>query len=291
MGFDWNRARAFLVTAEEGSFSAAARALGMAQPTLGRQVVALEQELSVLLFDRVGRRLVLTEAGSDLLEHVRAMGDAASRLSLVASGKSSSLEGRVSISATEAFAIHLLPPMIRKIRETHPGLTLEISATNEVADLLRREADIAIRNVRPDREDLMARKVLEMQGSFYATTGYLDSIGRPADPHAFSRADFIGWGPNDELMYFLNGLGFSLTADNFPLQTESHPTSWAMVQAGLGIGVMAEYIAARTPGVEPILPDMQPIPFPVWLVTHRELHTSRRLRAVFDILAECFAEL
>ena len=92
--FDWNRARAFLVTAEEGSLSAAARALGMAQPTLGRQVSALESELGVILFERAGRGLALTQSGLELVEHVRAMGDAATRVSLTASGQSQSIEGR-----------------------------------------------------------------------------------------------------------------------------------------------------------------------------------------------------
>ncbi len=93
--FDWNRARAFLVTAEEGSLSAAARALGLAQPTLGRQVDALEEELGVVLFERVGRGLTLTPSGLELLEHVRGMGEAATRVSLAAAGQSESIEGKV----------------------------------------------------------------------------------------------------------------------------------------------------------------------------------------------------
>jgi DNA-binding transcriptional LysR family regulator len=150
--FDWNRARAFLVTAEEGSLSAAARALGMAQPTLGRQVDALEQELGVVLFERVGRGFTLTPSGLELLDHVRAMGDAANRVSLTAAGQSQSIEGKICIAASETYAAILLPPIIAKLRQVEPGIHIEIVASTKASDLLRREADIAIRNFpRPSR--------------------------------------------------------------------------------------------------------------------------------------------
>src|SRR5258705_5887946 len=114
--FDWNHARAFLVAAEEGSFSAAARALATAQPTIGRQVGALEEELGVVLFERIGSKLRLTTAGADLAEYVRAMGAAASQLSLVATGQSLALEGPVCITSSELIAAHLLPPIVARLR-------------------------------------------------------------------------------------------------------------------------------------------------------------------------------
>ena len=153
ISFDWNRARAFLITAEEGSFSAAARALRSTQPTVGRQVAGLEEELGVTLFERVGTRLELTVSGLELLEHVRAMGDAANRTSLVATGQSESVEGNVSITASEAIAAFLLPPILEKLRRSHPGITLELVISNEARDLHRREADIAIRNFEPEHPD------------------------------------------------------------------------------------------------------------------------------------------
>ena len=136
--FDWNRARAFLVSAEEGSLSAAARALGMAQPTLGRQVRALEDELGVILFERVGRGLTLTPSGLELVEHVRAMSEAASRVSLTASGQSQSIEGTVCISATEVAAAYVLPPIITRLRRAEPGIAIEVVASNNISDLRRR---------------------------------------------------------------------------------------------------------------------------------------------------------
>jgi DNA-binding transcriptional LysR family regulator len=144
--FDWNHARAFFVAGEEGSFSAASRALGIAQPTIGRQVAALEDELGVALFERVGSKLELTSAGVDLMDHVRAMSDAATRVSLAATGRSVSVEGTVCITASELIAAYLLPPIVLRLRAKHPGIDLEIIASNSARDLRRREADIAIRN-------------------------------------------------------------------------------------------------------------------------------------------------
>jgi len=288
--FDWNRARAFLVTAEEGTLSAAARALGMAQPTLGRQVDALERELGTLLFERVGKRLVLTESGVHLLDHVRAMGEAASRVSLVASGQSQSLVGSVCITAGEMFAGHLLPPILAKLRTAEPGIDVEIVATNAPRDLRRREADIAIRNFRPTEPDLVAKKICDMQGYLYAASRYLDALGRPITRKALHRADFIGFDRSDALIAILRTLGLSLSQENFPFVSENQFVQWELVKQGMGIGVMAAVIGDAEPGVERAAPALEPVVFPVWVVSHREIYTSRRVRMVFDLLAEELAK-
>ena len=284
VNFDWNRARAFLVTAEEGSLSAAARALGMAQPTLGRQVTALEQELGVVLFERVGRGLALTPSGVELVEHVRAMGDAASRVSLAASGQSQSIEGTIRLTTTEVYAAFVLPPIIAKLRPLAPGITIEIVASNAVSDLRRREADIAIRNGRPTDPDLIAKKVKDDLAQLYATPAYLDRIGNPSSLAEFSQADFIGFDGNKPLLDGLNALGFNLTGRNFPVLTGSHLVHWDLVKQGLGVGVMPIRTGDAEPLVRRILPTMDPMEVPVWLVAHRELRTSRRVRLVFDFL-------
>ena len=180
--FDWNKARAFLVTAEEGSLSAAARALDMAQPTLGRQVTGLEQELGIVLFERVGRGLQLTPGGAELLDHVRVMGDAAGRVSMNALGQSQALEGKICISASETYAAVLLPPIIAKLRILEPDIHVEIVVANHASDLRRREADIAIRNFRPTEPDLIAKKVGDADAVLYATPNYIERIGNPTMP-------------------------------------------------------------------------------------------------------------
>ena len=174
--FDWNRARAFLVTAEEGTLSAAAKALDLTQPTLSRQVTALETELKVTLFERVGQRLVLTSSGVELLEHARKMGDTALDFSLAVTGQSQKIEGNVTVSASELTAIYTLPKVIAQLREQEPGITIEIVVTNEVSDLKRREADIAIRSFHPKEKDLIAKKIGEEVIWLYGTEQYLHTL-------------------------------------------------------------------------------------------------------------------
>lgn len=285
VNFDWNRARAFLVTAEEGSLTAAARALGMAQPTLGRQVSALEDELGVVLFERVGRGLTLTPSGHELLDHVRAMGDAAGRVSLAAGGQSQSVTGLVRITANEIYSAFLLPPLVEKLRREAPGIDIELIATNTAVDLRRREADIALRNFRPTQPDLIATKVRDDPMRLYAATRYLARIGNPRTPKALSRADFIGIGGTDAMLNGLNGLGLSLTRRNFPVLTGNHLVLWEMVKQGIGVGVAPERVGDAEPLVRRALPSLAPLSLPIWLTTHRELNTSKRIRLVFDLLA------
>lgn len=284
--FDWNRARAFLVTAEEGSLSAAARALGMAQPTLGRQVDALEQELGVVLFERVGRGLTLTPSGLELLDHVRDMGTAATRLSLSATGRAQTIEGSVSITVSEVYAAHLLPPILAKLRQTHPGIEIEIVASNTPSDLRRREADIAIRNFRPSEPDLIAKKIRDVPARFYATPDYIERIGNPKLPYDLRYADFISIDNSGSFLTALNAMGLNLTERSFPIFTESYLVMWEYVKHGLGIGVLDGHIGDAEPLVRRVLPHMEPLMFPIWVVAHRELSTSRRIRIVFDLLAQ-----
>ena len=288
--FDWNRARAFLVTAEEGSLSAAARALGMAQPTLGRQVSALEEELGVVLFERVGRGLTLTPSGLELLDHVRAMGEAASAVSLTSFGQSQSIEGKVSISASDTYAAVLLPPIIAKLRVMEPGIEIEIVTSNAPSDLRKREADIAVRNFRPTEPDLIAKKIRDVPARLYATPEYLEQIGNPTLPYDLRDADFINIDGSGAFMDGLNRMGLNLTKKNFPILTENYLVMWELVKQGVGIGILDGNIGDAEPLVQRALPDLEPLIFPIWLVAHRELSTSRRIRMVFDLLAEELAK-
>jgi DNA-binding transcriptional LysR family regulator len=286
--FDWNRARAFLVAAEEGSFSAAARALDVAQPTIGRQVAALERELGVALFERVGNALELTETGLALLEHVRAMQAAAASASLIAAGQAQALEGTVRIAASEAISAFLLPPIVDDLRRRHPRIEIELVVSNATSDLRRREADIAVRNFRPTEPDLVARKLGDGAGHFYASPDYLDRIGNPRTVEAFcARADLLGFEDTAMMSRHLRGLGFDIGTDRFPIRTENHLVQWQLAIAGAGVCIMMEAVGDAEPRVRRVLPDLAaPIQFPYWLTTHRELRTSQRIRVVFDLLAE-----
>ncbi len=284
--FDWNRARAFLVTAEEGSLSAAARALGMTQPTLGRQVEALEAELGVALFERAGRGLILTPSGLDLLEHVRTMGEAATRFSIAAAGQTQKLEGKVSITTSEVYAALVFPPILARLRREEPGIEIDVIATSTTRDLRRREADIAVRNFRPTEPDLIARKLRDAPARLYATPAYLARIGNPATPHDLARGEFISIDRSGALLDGLNAMGMNLTEKNFPVFTDNYLVMWEYVKQGLGIGILDGHIGDAEPAVVRALPNLEPLSFPIWLVSHRDLTTSRRIRRVFDLLAE-----
>lgn len=283
---DWNRLRAFLATADAGSLSAAARRIGLSQPTLSRQVAALEEDLGVTLFERVGKRLVLTETAQSLMQQARAMGDAAQAMRLAAAGRAEDVTGLVRISASDAYAVHVLPDLLPRLRRDAPQITISILADNAPSDLRRREADIAIRHGRPREDGLIGRLIRDCEAGFYATPDWLAAhpgLGAPTDL------------PPDQLLAFeevadftahLIGMGLSLDATALRLCSANSAVVWQMALRGLGVAVMLDDVAARSPGMVRLFPDLAGPRFPLWLVTHRELRTSRRIRLVYDILAE-----
>jgi len=288
--FDWNRARAFLVTAEEGSLSAAARALDMAQPTVGRQVSALEAELGISLFERTNSGLVLTQSGADLMAQVKAMADAATNLSRMASGHVDAVAGSVCISATEMIAAFILPPIIEKLRKQWPKIEIEIIASSDTSNLSRREADIAIRNYQPTQQELIAKRVRNTSGHLYAAKSYIHNLERRRSPQDLNNAVFLGVDRSNNVISYLNKFGFQLSSSNFPVIVANHLVQWEMVKYGVGIGFMTADIGDAEPLVERVLPTFPAFEKETWLVAHRELKTSRRLRVVFDCLAAELSE-
>ena len=291
IAFDWNQVRAFLATAEEGSLSAAARALHQTQPTLSRQVTGLEQSLGVTLFERGHRQVRLTAAGLELLEHVRAMAEAANRVSLAASGQSQAIEGRVCITATELLAAHHLPRMLRKLREQAPGIVVEVVASDELRDLIRREADIAIRHAQPTQPDLIARRVGFLRGRIYAARRLLDEVGMPRSFDDLSDQDFVGIENTEALLVGLAEQGLELRVEQFRVHAASGNCMLQFIREGLGFGFLPMDTAGLFDDLVCVLPDLFDPAIPVWLVSHRELHTSRRIRVVYDLLAEELATL
>jgi DNA-binding transcriptional LysR family regulator len=286
ISFDWTHTRAFLAVVEEGSLSAAARVLQQTQPTIGRQVAALEEELNVTLFERSGRALQVTQTGRDLAEHVRSMAEAAGRVSLVASGQSQAIEGLVRITASDLFSAHLLPPILHKLRSIAPKIEIDVVATNQVSDLLQREADIAVRNVRPEQPDLVARMIHDSKGALFASKAYLDKRGRPQNIADLQKHDFLGFGDLEQILALFTELGVDLNASHFKLGSSNGLIAWELVKKGFGICPMSVDVARASPEIEAVLPQLVQMSFPTWLVTHRELHTSRRIRLVFDLFAE-----
>lgn len=286
---DWNQLRAFLETAETGSLSAAARKLGLTQPTLSRQVAAIEQRLGVTLFERAGKSMVLTATGLDLLDHVRTMGSAADALGMAATGRSQAVEGVVSVSASDMIAAHLLPSLVRRIRQEAPGIAIEVIATNAISDLQRREADIAIRHVKPERPELIARLIRQASAGFYASQDWVETHGHPRNAQDAASLPFVGSDRAGRYLAYLHQHGLLLSEANFSCYADHSVAHWGLVCQGLGIGAMMDEIARETPSVVRVLDDIPPVQFPIWLVTHTELHTSRKIRVVFDFLAEGLA--
>ncbi|MEH6559137.1 MAG: LysR family transcriptional regulator [Oceanicoccus sp.] len=285
--FDWNHTRAFLVTAEEGTLSAAAKALDMTQPTLSRQVAALEAELGVTLFERVGQRLVLTDSGVELLEHAREMSKTAMLFSLAATGQSQQIEGSVTVSAGEMDAVYRLPKIIAKLRREEPGIDLEIIVTNEPSDLKRREADIAIRNFQPTQSDLIAKKLGEENIWLYGSQDYLNQMQSFSDVSELGEIQIIGFDKSNSVSEVLNKQGWQLSKHNFQVVTSFQPLQLELCKEGLGLIFFPEDLGDKDTKLRRAFEHRGPVvQLPVWLVCHQELRTSLRVRRVFDFFAD-----
>jgi DNA-binding transcriptional LysR family regulator len=284
--FDWNHARAFLTTLDTGSLSAAARKLGQSQPTIGRQIAELEAVLRVALFEKTGRRLLPTPAAYDLAEHVRTMAAAAERAALVAGGHVTEIDGPVTITSSEAEAVYVLPPVIQRLRALHPGITVNLLVSQTPTDLARREADIGIRSFVADDPDLIIRKIREDPIHLYATPGFLEQAGPMTSLADVAHAGLIGLSSPPAMAGALRDLGIPVTEASFPIQTGSLTTYIALVRQGLGLGLLTPGVADRQPGLVRVFDGPPLVKVPMWLACHRDLKTSRRIRLVFDFLAD-----
>ncbi|MGI3185236.1 LysR family transcriptional regulator [Nioella aestuarii] len=286
--FDWNHARTFLTVVEEGSLSAAARALGQTQPTVSRQIASLEEVLAVTLFERTGRSVMLTEAGFELLEHVQTMASGANMVSLSASGQSQTIEGLVRITGSELISAFVLPPILAKLAPVAPLLEIDIVSDNDLRDLARREADIAIRHSRPDQPNLISRRLRDETMRFYASRPYQEAYGVPTVEN-LANHQIISFVEVDRMLGYLLPTGLTLTKANFRLGTTSQIVAAEMARSGLGLVMLPDRVMAKFPELEPVLSEIDPFTIPTWLVTHRELRTSRRIRLVFDHVADCLS--
>lgn len=289
--FDWNYTRAFLVTAEEGTLSAAAKALGLTQPTLSRQVAALEAELGITLFERVGQRLVLTDSGVQLLEPARLMGEAAAQLSLAATGQSQQIEGSITISAAEMDAVFRLPKIIAKLRRQEPGIDIEVIVTNEASDLKRRDADIAIRSFRPTQHDLIAKTIGEEVIWLCGTRDYIEQLPTFTSVSELTDVQIIGFDRSNMVADVLGQQGWQLSEKNFQLVTAFQPMQFELCKEGMGLMFLPEYVIQKHTSLVRAFEHMGPVmELPIWLVCHQELRTSLRVRRVFDFIAEEYGQ-
>ena len=283
--FNWTLIQSFLAALEQGSLLRAAKVTGLSQPTLGRHIAELESQLKLVLFERTGRGLQATEQALALADAARAMQEGASQFSRLASGANQSTQGRVRLSASQPVACFLLPPLLAKLRQTLPHVMIELVVSNTVSNLLRREADIALRMVPPDQQSLVAKRIGWVELRACASQHYLQRMGTPQRLEDLQRHDLIAGDKNREVDTGFEAMGFPATSLRAALRTDDLIAQWSAVRAGLGVGFMSEYLIRTDASVQPVLPLLKLPALPMWLAVHRELRTSALIRAVYDFLA------
>ncbi|MEJ0052556.1 MAG: LysR family transcriptional regulator [Methylovirgula sp.] len=286
---DWSAYRAFLTVLREGSLSGAARALGLTQPTLGRQIADLEHALGAVLFTRSPRGLMPTDIALNSRPHAEAMEAAAGALQRAASGGTNDAVGVVRITASEIIGAEVLPPLLAQFRRAHPAINVELDLSNRVEDLLHGAADIAVRMVRPSQDALVARRIGEIGLGLYAHRHYLASAPPLTNLTALA-LDHALIGFDQGTPYLRELLArMPIAHADFVLRCDSDLGQLAAVRAGVGIGFIQHGIARCDPDLVPVFTQEIGVTLDVWLALHEDLRTSKRLRLMMDHLSEGLA--
>lgn len=284
--FDWRLVRSFLAALDQGSLLGAARVLNASQPTIGRHIAELESQLGVLLFERTGRGLLPSPTALQLADAARAMDTAAHQMARQVSGADAGISGTVRITASQPVACFVLPPVLAQMRLVLPDIQVELVASNAVSNLLRREADIALRMVQPDQASLVVKRIAKITLGTYAHRDYLRRRGTPKQPQDLLAHELVGSDRDEAILKGMAGFGLPVTREAFAFRCDDLIAYWEAVRAGLGIGFIADYLAATDKDVVAVLPMIKVPPLPIWLTVHREIRTSRRIRAVYDFLSQ-----
>ena len=282
----WELYRSFLAVVREGSLSGAARQLGLTQPTVGRHVDALEQALGVGLFTRSQGGLAPTEGALALVAHAEAMASAAEALRRAASGEAEDGSGTVRITASEMIGVEVLPPILARFREKHPRIVIEMVLSNRSDDLIRRDADIAVRMIRPTQSALVARKVGVVMLGMHGHRTLIETCGMPKSAGELLGMPVIGFDREASIRRLKDLGGVPLTRDLFAYRCDSDIGAFGALKAGFGFGMCQYPLAKRYPDLVPVLPGAFQFELDIWIVMHEDLKTSRRMRLVFDHLAE-----
>ena len=288
----WDWIKSFVAVAEHGSVLAAAQYLKTNPATVSRQIAALEKSLGIELFVRSRQGMQPTLHAVQFLEPARAMHSAMHRLSLGAIAKDEQVQGVVRISVSVSMAHFVLPDLLRVLRSQYSSIHFEITATDSVSNLSQREADIAIRLIRPEQQDLIAKRVGYLSIGLYASQRYLSMRGIPKmELGSLMQHDFIDVAPHHPVREGFSKAGFAQLAERFVCITTDHANAWHMLRAGIGIGRGLSILAERDTQIISVLPEASVPKFPVWLVTHPALKTQPRLRLVVDYLTQALKSL
>ena len=288
--FDWSLIPTFLAALDRGSLLGAARQLGISQPTAGRHIADLEGRLGNILFERTGRGLKPTALALELAGPARAMQTGALALTDRLADGRNLLGGTVRLSASQPVACYLLPQVLLQMRAAMPDIQIELVVSNQVSNLLQREADIALRMVRPEQASLVAKRIAEVSLSACASRDYLARCGTPQVPTDLLAHELIGMDQGQDLLRGFAAMGHPVDHTAFALRTDDLIAAWEAVRAGLGVGFAADYLIRTDVNVQTVLP-MLPLPaLPIWLTVHREIRSGGRIRAVYDFLAKAVPE-
>jgi DNA-binding transcriptional LysR family regulator len=286
----WDLYRSFLSVLRLGSLSAAARELDLTQPTLGRHIQELEASLGQALFSRSQAGLMPTRAALQLQPHAEAMASAASALLRAASGALDEPEGSIRLTTSEIMGVEVLPPILAAFREAHPKIVIELSLSNTNQDLLRRDADIAVRMARPTQSALLAKRLGAVPVGLFAHRRYLARHPAPETLEELARDHaIIGFDADATAIRSFRQSGLPITRDLFAFRSDSDHAQLAAMRAGFGIAGCQKRIAARDPHLVPVLPDAFRFALEMWLVMHEDLRASRRVRLLYDHLAEALS--
>jgi DNA-binding transcriptional LysR family regulator len=282
----WELYRSFLSVLDEGSLSAAARALGVAQPTMGRHIAGLEKALGVALFTRSQTGFMPTEAARELRVYAESMNNSVAALKRAAESHGEGVRGTVRVTASDVVGIELLPPIITGLRDRFPELAVEMMLTDRVQDLLHREADIAVRMMRPTQGSLVAQRVGAIALGLHAHQRYLDRHGTPASVADLAKHALIGF---DQPTAFVRSAGKQFASwqrTAFALRTDNNLGQLALIRAGAGIGFCQTLIARRDASLVRLLPKHFSMNLDTWITMHEDLRHSPRCRVTFDALLE-----
>ncbi len=280
----WELYRSCLAVLREGSLSAAARALGLTQPTIGRHIAALEEALGLVLFTRSQQGLLPTEAALALQSHAEAMGHAAAALVRAAHAQGGGVRGTVRVSASHVIGTEVLPPVLARLQAEHPALTVELALSDRMHDLLQREADIAIRMAEPRQEALVARRVGAVGLGLYAHPDYLERQGTPQSLADLEGHRLIGFDAETPFIRSARQRFPAWQRERFSLRSDSDLAQLACIRAGLGLGICQTGLALRAPALVRVLPGDFAGGLDTWVVMHEDLRHSPRCRATFDAL-------
>jgi DNA-binding transcriptional LysR family regulator len=281
----WELYRTFRAVVRRQSLSAAARHLGLTQPTVGRQIEALEAALGLALFTRSPRGLIPTEAALDLVPHAEAMAAAKEALLRAASGEAAAEAGTIRLAASDFMGCEILPKILADFRHAHTAINLELVLSNLPEDLLRRQADIAVRMMRPTQSQLVSKKIGSVGIGLYAHRSYVANHGVPETVEALATHCWIGFDRDDHSFRSVGGVAFGVTRSMFGFRSDSDVAQLAALRAGIGIGGCQDNVARKNPDLIPVLPQIH-FDMEIWLAMHEDLRTTRRIRLLFDHLAE-----